>query len=81
MPAPRMNRNSDCTTADVDGSIRDLRTKAIAISAVPATGKTLYRPVRPTRVPLPVEVISMPTTIGSVRRPDVVAETPFTYCM
>ncbi len=23
----------------------------------------------------------MPTTIGSVRRPDVVAETPLTYCM
>ncbi len=32
-------------------------------------------------LPLPVEVINMPATIGSVRRPDVVAETPLTYCI
>src|ERR1700761_9742984 len=32
-------------------------------------------------VPLPVEVISIPTTMGSVRSPEVVAETPFTYCI
>src|SRR5947209_2096601 len=32
-------------------------------------------------LPLPVEVTNMPTTIGRVRRPEVVAETPLTYCM
>lgn len=81
MPAPRMNRYSDWITAGVDGCIRDISRKANAISAVPVTGKILYRPVRPTMVPLPVEVNSMPTTMGRVRNPDVVAETPSTYCM
>ena len=65
----------------MDGSIRDISRKASAITAVPATGKILYRPVRPTRTPLPIDVESIPTTIGSVRRPDVVAETPSTNCM
>ena len=37
--------------------------------------------MRPTRAPLPIEVISRPTTIGRVRRPDSVAETPSTNCM
>ena len=32
-------------------------------------------------LPLPIEVMSMPATIGSVRSPDVVAETPSTNCM
>ncbi|PQM48415.1 hypothetical protein C1Y40_01380 [Mycobacterium talmoniae] len=81
MPAPSTSRYTDCSSAGVAASIRDISTKASAIRAVPATGKILYRPVRPTTVPLPVEVISMPTTIGSVRRPEVVAETPLTYCM
>ena len=49
--------------------------------AVPATGKILYLPVRPTMTPLPIDVISSPATIGRVRRPDVVAETPSTNCM
>ena len=49
--------------------------------AVPATGNTLYRPVRPTRLPLPIDVMSMPATIGRVRSPDSVAETPLTNCM
>ena len=49
--------------------------------AVPATGNTLYLPVRPTMLPLPIDVMSMPATIGSVRRPEVVAETPSTNCM
>ncbi len=51
------------------------------MTAVPATGKTLYLPVRPTMTPLPIEVVSIPITIGNVRRPDVVAETPSTNCM
>ena len=49
--------------------------------AVPATGNTLYRPVRPTIAPLLTEVISSPATIGRVRSPDSVAETPSTNCM
>ena len=52
-----------------------------AMIAVPTTGKILYRPVRPTSTPLPIEVISRPATIGRVRRPDTVAETPSTNCM
>src|SRR5689334_7990337 len=51
------------------------------MTAVPTTGKTLYLPVRPTMAPLPTEVVSIPITIGKVRRPDVVAETPSTNCM
>ena len=49
----------------------DSSTKPTAMIAVPATGKTLYRPVRPTMLPLPIDVMSIPATIGSVRRPDV----------
>ncbi len=41
MPAPRMNRYTDCSSADVDGSIRDISRKASAITAVPAIGKIL----------------------------------------
>ena len=37
--------------------------------------------MRPTSTPLPIEVISSPTTIGRVRNPDAVAETPSTNCM
>src|SRR5437588_12716877 len=81
IPAPRITRYSDCTNAEVDGSMRDIRKKATAITAVPAMGKTLYRPVRLTRTPLPIEVVSLPRTIGRVRRPDVVADTPSTNCM
>ncbi len=62
-------------------SIPDSSTNPTAITAVPATGKILYRPVRPTMSPLPIDVISRPATIGRVRRPDVVAETPSTNCM
>ena len=32
-------------------------------------------------LPLPIEVMSIPATIGKVRRPEVVAETPSTNCM
>jgi hypothetical protein len=41
MPAPKMTRKADCTSAEVDGSIRDINRNARAISAVPATGKIL----------------------------------------
>ncbi len=41
----------------------------------------MYLPVRPTMLPLPIDVMSIPATIGRVRRPDVVAETPSTNCM
>ncbi len=81
MPVPRTNRYSDCCQVGVAASIRDSSTNATAMIAVPATGKILYRPVRPTMLPLPIDVMSMPATIGSVRRPDVVAETPSTNCM
>ncbi len=41
MPAPRMNRQSDCSSADVERSMVDISRKARVISAVPATGKIL----------------------------------------
>ena len=65
----------------MDGLIVDISRNATAITAVPATGKILYRPVRPTRTPLPIDVESIPATIGSVHSPEVVAETPSTNCM
>lgn len=46
----------------------------------PATGNILYSPVLPTITPAISEVTSRPTTIGSVRSPELVALTPFTYC-
>ena len=57
------------------------QTSRRAITAVPTIGKILYRPVRLDDVPLPMEVNSRPATIGSIRRPDTVAETPSTNCM
>ena len=81
IPVPSTNRYSDCCQVGVAASIWDSSTNATAMIAVPATGNTLYRPVRPTMFPLPIEVMSMPATMGSVRRPDVVAETPSTNCM
>ena len=81
IPVPSTNRYSDCCQAGVVASIRDRTANATAMVAVPATGNTLYRPVRPTRLPLPMDVMSMPATIGRVRSPDSVAETPSTNCM
>ena len=65
----------------MSGSIRDSKTNPSAMIAVPAMGKILYRPVRPTSTPLPRDVTSRPATIGSVRSPDMVADTPSTNCM
>ena len=81
IPVPSTNRYNDCCQVGVAASIRDSSRNATAMVAVPATGNTLYRPVRPTMLPLPIEVMSMPATIGSVRSPDSVAETPLTNCM
>lgn len=81
MPVPRMNRYSDCSTNGVVASMRDSSRKPTTMIAVPMTGKILYRPVRPTRAPLPVEVMSRPATMGRVRKPDSVADTPSTNCM
>ena len=81
IPVPSTNRYSDCCQVGVAASIWDNSRNATAMMAVPATGNTLYRPVRPTMLPLPIEVMSMPATIGRVRSPDSVAETPSTNCM
>ncbi len=81
MPAPSTTRYSDCSRVDVSGPIRDNNTKPIAITAVPTTGKILYFPVRPTITPLLSDIVSIPTTIGRVCSPDVVADTPSTNCM
>ena len=81
MPAPRMNRYTDCCQVGVAAPICDSSRKPSVMVAVPTTGNTLYRPVRPMMLPLPMEVMSIPATIGRVRIPDSVAETPLTNCM
>lgn len=43
-------------------------------------GKIRYLPVLETTLPLKIEATSSPRTIGSVRTPDRVAESPSTYC-
>jgi len=55
--------------------------KARAITAVPATGKILYRPVRPDQDTAADRRREHPGDHRQVRRPDVVAETPSTNCM
>lgn len=81
MPLPRISRNSDWVNVEVSASIRDSSRNPSAMIAVPAIGKIRYLPVRPTIAPLPSEVTSRPATIGRVRSPDAVAETPSTNCM
>ncbi len=71
IPVPSTNRYTDCCQVGVAAFIVDSSTNATAMIAVPATGNTLYLPVRPTMLPLPIDVMSMPATIGSVRRPEV----------
>ena len=81
MPAPSTIRYSDWISVDVSGPIRDSSRKPMAMTALPAIGKILYLPVRPTITPLLSDIVSMPATIGRVCRPDVVADTPSTNCM
>ncbi len=81
MPAPRMNRYSDTSQKFVVVPISDSRYRPTVISAVPTTGKILYLPHLLTSWPVPMEVISSPTIIGTSRSPDRVGETPRTTCM
>src|SRR3954454_3592247 len=80
MPAPSTTMSTAITQYAVWASSRDSRYSPTAITSDPATGKTLYRPVRPTMVPAAIEVPSRPMTNGKVCSPELVAETPFTYC-
>lgn len=59
------------------------RNIAAATKTSPITGKIFQRPVRVTICPDPVEVTNMPSTSGSVIRPDAVGLIPLTiwrYC-
>src|SRR5579875_1099139 len=80
MPAPSTSRNSVSVQNPVLAFILDSRNSPAAVTAVPAIGNSRYLPVLLTNVPLPRAVASRPSTIGSIRSPDVVADTPFTYC-
>ncbi len=68
------------TSADVCSFKRDIKNRPTAMISVPATGKILYRPVLPTIVPAAIDVINRPATRGSIRTPELVADTPLTYC-
>ena len=81
MPTPRMNRYSDTIQKLESMPSRDSRNRPRVISAVPITGKILYRPHLETRKPVPVEVSSSPTSRGSSLSPDTVGEIPRTTCM
>lgn len=80
MPMPSTNMNSELTTMLVCSSIRDNKYSPAPVKTEPRIGKILYLPVLLTSVPLMIDVSSRPTTSGSMRRPDVVAEVPSTYC-
>ena len=60
---------------------RDSRNSPTVMTAVPTTGKILYRPHRLTSWPVPIEVSSRPSIMGSSRSPDTVGEMPRTTCM
>ena len=55
---------------------RDSRNSPTVISAVPTTGKILYRPHLVTRKPVPMEVSSSPTISGSSLSPDRSGDPP-----
>ncbi len=55
-------------------------TRATIISAVPTTGRNLYLPVLEVTWPETMEALIMPTTSGSICRPEVVGVAPFTIC-
>jgi hypothetical protein len=63
--APSRKKYKFITGVAVCSSSVDSRYMETVISAVPTMGKTLYRPVRAMSWPLPIEVASMPSTIGS----------------
>ena len=71
---------SDISQNAVSASMRDSRNMPSAMISEPTIGKILYRPVLPTTLPATIDVTSRPSTSGSVRRPDSVAEAPLTYC-
>ncbi len=80
MPVPSTNMYSDSSQAPVDGPMSDIRYRPTPITRVPTIGNSRYRPVLLTTLPLKTEAISSPATIGSVRTPETVAESPSTYC-
>src|SRR6185437_14961403 len=69
---------SDEAMALVPGVMRLRSSMPSDITAVPSTGKILYRPLRLMSCPETIDVTSMPTIIGSISSPDAVGLTPFT---
>ncbi len=81
MPTPSTKRYSDTSQKLVATPISDSRNSPTVITAVPTTGKILYRPHLLTSWPVPIEVSSSPAIIGSSLSPDAVGEVPRTTCM
>ena len=50
----------------------------MAVTPVPKTGKTLYRPQREMSRPLKMKVMSIPPTMGRSWRPALVGVAPWT---
>ncbi len=60
-------------------SSSESRYRPAAITSEPTIGKNRYWPVLETTLPEKIEAISRPSTIGRVRTPETVAESPSTY--
>ena len=58
-----------------------IRASPAVSSTVPSSIQRLYRPVRLTTWPMPIDAASSPITIGSVSRPDAVGVWPRPSCM
>src|SRR5262245_5258061 len=80
IPVPSTSIASDTQTNPLDRSKVDKSSNPQTVTAAPPTWRTSDPPVRPTTVPESIDAASSPSTIGSIRNPDSVAELPFTTC-
>ncbi len=61
--------------------VNESSSSATTMTAEPTIGKSRTCPVREMTRPEPIEAVIMPTTIGSIRKPDSVGDAPCTICM
>ncbi len=80
MPRPRTAMNRPVSQRVVLTSCIESSHMASAISAPPAIGKILYLPVFVIACPTKSETTMAAAIIGSSRRPELVAEAPWTVC-
>lgn len=80
IPSPSTNMYTDSSHALVELSIRESKYSPSAITRAPTIGKIRYFPVLLTTLPEKIDAINRPITMGKVRTPEMVAESPSTYC-